>query len=359
MVQHPPMTPALIIPSTPPTHTAPPIQIQVNGVKLKEVQHFVYLGGTMSNDGLLDKEISMRCQKAFVSFGKLWHNVFGRRDIKMKVKLQLYKSTVLATLLYGCETWVTKQKHFQKLDAVQYSCLRKMLNIHWTDCVTNVEVLGLAGCERVETLIRARRLQWLGHVARMGPERIPHQLLFGELDSGSRPAHGQRLRWKDCVKRDFEEFGLKFQPGARRVESWLPYVQNRAVWQRLVSAGKARHSQRADDTAQARRAKRHAQPSYARRAAGQIQRVMAARDAIERQRTDQQSMRNLRTYGSVRIAKRAKLIPPPVTAPSAPTIARQESLVASPTPTPVTPLSGDVMPRRSLRIKNMVTFGTG
>ena len=36
----------------------------------------------------------------------------------------------------------------------------------------------MASIETVETMIRKRRLRWLGHVARMEPDRIPGQLLL-------------------------------------------------------------------------------------------------------------------------------------------------------------------------------------
>ena len=48
---------------------------------------------------------------------------------------------------------------------------------------------------------RLRKLSRLGHVARMSDNRLPKQLLFGELLT-VRPSHGPRLRWRDVVLRD-------------------------------------------------------------------------------------------------------------------------------------------------------------
>ena len=61
----------------------------------------MYLGGVISNDGSLVKEISTRCKKASIAFGRLWRNVFGRKDISVEVKIQMCRATVLAALLYG------------------------------------------------------------------------------------------------------------------------------------------------------------------------------------------------------------------------------------------------------------------
>src|SRR5437867_11946223 len=46
-------------------------QVNINGVSLKPVSQFCYLGSTLSNDALLDKEISNRISKASSSYGML------------------------------------------------------------------------------------------------------------------------------------------------------------------------------------------------------------------------------------------------------------------------------------------------
>jgi len=47
------------------------------------------------------------------------------------------------------------------------------------------------------TLLRQRRLRWLGHVHRMKDGRIPKDLLYGELAEGKRPTGRPLLRYKD------------------------------------------------------------------------------------------------------------------------------------------------------------------
>ena len=48
-----------------------------------------------------------------------------------------------------------------------------------------------ANMETVESMLRRRRLRWLGHVARMGTERIPRQLLVCKPEGGKRTAGGR------------------------------------------------------------------------------------------------------------------------------------------------------------------------
>ena len=48
--------------------------------------------------------------------------------------------------------------------------------------------------------IHRHRLRWVGHVIWLDNDRIPKQLLYGELSVGSRPQHKPKKRFKDCVK---------------------------------------------------------------------------------------------------------------------------------------------------------------
>ncbi len=56
-----------------------------------------------------------------------------------------------------------------------------------------------------EWLVRSR-LQWAGHVERMGDDRLPKKA--AELREQGRRRRGRpRLRWEDCVKGDVRRAG--------------------------------------------------------------------------------------------------------------------------------------------------------
>ena len=65
---------------------------------------------------------------------------------------------------------------------------------------TDTEVLEKANTISIEAHIHRHRLRWVGHVIRLDDDRIPKQLLYGELSVGSRPQHKPKKRFKDCVK---------------------------------------------------------------------------------------------------------------------------------------------------------------
>ena len=56
----------------------------------------------------------------------------------------------------------------------------------------------------MHTLLKQRRMRWLGHVLRMDNGRIPKYLLYGELAQGKRPTGRPQLRYKDVCKRNLK-----------------------------------------------------------------------------------------------------------------------------------------------------------
>jgi hypothetical protein len=54
-------------------------------------------------------------------------------------------------------------------------------------------------------VIKLRRMRWVGHVARIGEERVMYRVLVGKPE-GKRPLGRSRHRWKD-IRMDFQEVG--------------------------------------------------------------------------------------------------------------------------------------------------------
>ena len=53
----------------------------------------------------------------------------------------------------------------------------------------------------IEATLTASQLRWTGHIIRMNDSRLPKAVLYGELTEGKRLPGGQRLLYKDIVKR--------------------------------------------------------------------------------------------------------------------------------------------------------------
>ena len=82
--------------------------ISTDGTQLKMVNDFKYLNSVISSDGSLDKEMSARICKASQALSRLKIRVLNQHNIRQSMKLKVYRSVVLTSLFYGCETWQIK-----------------------------------------------------------------------------------------------------------------------------------------------------------------------------------------------------------------------------------------------------------
>ena len=106
-------------------------------------------------------------------------------DSPLTQKLKVYRAVVLTSLLYGCETWTLYRRHLKQLELFHMGSLRTILN-KWQDRVSNLQVLDMAEVTSIEAMILNSRLRWVGHAIRMEENRLPKQMIFGELASGKR-----------------------------------------------------------------------------------------------------------------------------------------------------------------------------
>jgi hypothetical protein len=71
----------------------------------------------------------------------------------------------------------------------------------------NEELHGLYSSPSIIRVIKARRMRWAGHVARMGEVRGAYNILVGKPE-GKRPLERPRRRWEDNIKMDLREIGF-------------------------------------------------------------------------------------------------------------------------------------------------------
>jgi hypothetical protein len=78
-----------------------------------------------------------------------------------------------------------------------------------------------------DMMIKARRMTWAGHVARMGEVRGAFNILVGRLE-GRKPLGRPRRRWEDNIKMDLGEIGFGDV-------DWIHLAQDRGRWRAFVS----------------------------------------------------------------------------------------------------------------------------
>ena len=85
----------------------------------------------------------------------------------------------------------------KRLNVFHMRCLRRILGITWQETVTNKVVLVKAGIPSLYTLLKQRRMRWLGHVTRMKDGRIPKDLYMANWRQGKNQQDDPQLRFKD------------------------------------------------------------------------------------------------------------------------------------------------------------------
>ena len=78
------------------------------------------------------------------------------------------------------------------------------------------DALAKTASESIEAIVRKRRILFAGFVARVGEERLPQRVMFGELLGGRGYSGGEEKDWMARLKEDVSVFGMKFE-GWRRL----------------------------------------------------------------------------------------------------------------------------------------------
>ena len=59
----------------------------------------------MSENVRLDNELTLRIGKASTAYGKLWHRLWDKHHVSIRVKCKVYLAIVLSSLLYVAGAW--------------------------------------------------------------------------------------------------------------------------------------------------------------------------------------------------------------------------------------------------------------
>ena len=91
--------------------------------------------------------------------------------------------------------------------------------------ITNDELRTKYKSQDIVTVIKIRRLQWLGHVSRMNETRCVNKIFEGKLE-GIRGRGQPRLRWINNVEDDLQKFSVKcWRTKALNREEWAPIIR--------------------------------------------------------------------------------------------------------------------------------------
>ena len=91
--------------------------------------------------------------------------ILKSRDITLPTKVHVVKAMVSPIVMYGCENWTIKKAEYQRTDAFELWCWRRLLRVPWTARRSNQSIVKeiSPGCS-LEGLMLKLKLQYLGHL---------------------------------------------------------------------------------------------------------------------------------------------------------------------------------------------------
>ena len=147
-----------------------------NDEDLATVYGFQYLGHWFEVDGGQEANVQRWIAMARRTFGDM-RKAWDTKRLSDNVKLRMYEAMVISRLVYGHEAYVLDEKTKKALRNFNARCLHRITGREYSaessEATTTFDIIGK---------LRARRLQWLGHMLRASKDRLIHVAVAQMID---------------------------------------------------------------------------------------------------------------------------------------------------------------------------------
>ena len=128
------------------------------------VSDFILGGSKITADGGCSHEIKRRLLLGRKVMSNL-DSILKSRDITLPTKVRLVRALIFPVVMYGCESWTVKKAEYQRIDAFELWCWRRLLRVLWTARRSNQSIVKeiSPGCS-LEGLMLKLKLQYFGHL---------------------------------------------------------------------------------------------------------------------------------------------------------------------------------------------------
>ena len=134
---------------------------QIDGETVETVAGFILRGSKITADSDCSHEIKRHSLKVMTNLD----SILKSRYITLPTKVHLVKAMVCPVVMYGCESWTIKKAEFQRIDAFELQCWRRLVRIPWTARRSNQSILKEINSEcSLEGLMLKLKLQYFGHL---------------------------------------------------------------------------------------------------------------------------------------------------------------------------------------------------
>jgi len=182
-------------------------EVKINGAIIERKAEFVYLGSVFNQLGTVESDIRNRIKLANVAMRRI-RKIIWHKGTPIGLKRKILMTFIYPTLTYGCDTWpLTKTgKGFQALKTFWHKQLRKCCGVTKRDRWRMEDIFKRTGAQRIEDLVRERRLRYLGHVMRYPQTRLTKQMVGAVADADS---EAKGLGWTRVMASELAHYRIK------------------------------------------------------------------------------------------------------------------------------------------------------
>ena len=162
---------------------------------------------------------------------KIWKS----KLIKLKTKMRIFNSSVKSVLLYSSETWRITKHTVNKIHTFVNRCLLRIMNVKWSDKVSNNTLWTKTNQLPVEIEIKRRKWHCIGHTLRKPISSITRQALTWNPQE-KRKRGRPRNTWRRDMESEVRKMGYTWQE--------IITLAQRRIWWRAFIDGPC--SQRVD-----------------------------------------------------------------------------------------------------------------